>query len=332
MRILFVHNALTTFVKIDRDLLSTHFEIEELYLSSMKDINPIKIWQKVRDNDLVFGWFSSWHSFLPIHFASALNRPSILVTGGYDTANLPETNYGNQRFFLSRWITNMTIRRASHLICNSGFTKSEVLNVIDNYSVQISVIYHGLPDTGSFSDTKQDIALNVGNVSNANLLRKGIKPFLGTAGLVSHYQFIQVGKAQDDSLSKVVEKLAPNVTIKGYVSHEDLDRLYQNSRVYIQPSLHEGFGMSVVEAMLAGCIPIVSKEGALPEVVREYGVLLDDISPNSIKEAIRVAEENFPYTPGQIRNFARRNYSLQQRENALLEVIRQLTEQRGGSS
>jgi glycosyltransferase involved in cell wall biosynthesis len=64
--------------------------------------------------------------------------------------------------------------------------------------------------------------------------------------------------------------------------------------VYVQASQHEGFGVSVAEAMLAGAIPVVTRAGALPEVVGDAGVVVDDATPAALAAGIRTALDAGP--------------------------------------
>jgi glycosyltransferase involved in cell wall biosynthesis len=61
----------------------------------------------------------------------------------------------------------------------------------------------------------------------------------------------------------------------GYVADEDLPALYAGARAFAQPSLHEGFGLTVLEAMAAGVPVVASGRAALPEVVTGAGLLAD---------------------------------------------------------
>jgi len=73
----------------------------------------------------------------------------------------------------------------------------------------------------------------------------------------------------------------------GYVSDEQLHALYAAASVYVHPSLFEGFGLTVLEAMAAGCPVVTSKDGALAEVAGNDALLVDPYDVGSIAEAIQ---------------------------------------------
>lgn len=80
-----------------------------------------------------------------------------------------------------------------------------------------------------------------------------------------------------------------NLVIEGFLPDEELIGRYLNASVAIQPSLMEGFGLTVLEAMHCGCPVIASKEGALPEVVGLSEALFDPKDRRSIARAIERA-------------------------------------------
>jgi glycosyltransferase involved in cell wall biosynthesis len=71
------------------------------------------------------------------------------------------------------------------------------------------------------------------------------------------------------------EPLKDHVRYTGYVVHEERESLYAGARALVLPSLDEGFGLPVLEAMSAGVPVVTSNRGSLPEVVGTAGVLLD---------------------------------------------------------
>jgi glycosyltransferase involved in cell wall biosynthesis len=73
------------------------------------------------------------------------------------------------------------------------------------------------------------------------------------------------------------EPLRTHVVYKGYISQEEREALYAGARALLLPSLDEGFGLPVLEAMSAGVPVVTSNRGSLPEVAGTAGVLLDPI-------------------------------------------------------
>ncbi len=79
----------------------------------------------------------------------------------------------------------------------------------------------------------------------------------------------------------------------GYVDANDRRALYEGARVLVQPSLDEGFGMTVLEAMSVGVPVIAADRGSLPEVIGGAGLLVDPEKPADIAHAIgRLLDED----------------------------------------
>jgi hypothetical protein len=129
-KILFVHNHTTQFVRLDLAELRQRYQVTECHLRS-RWFNPTSIWRQVKNHDLVFGWFASWHTLLPIEFARLMHKPSVLVIGGYDLANIPEICYGHQRGGIKKWLSRRTMNSASCLITNSYFSQQEATRNAD---------------------------------------------------------------------------------------------------------------------------------------------------------------------------------------------------------
>jgi glycosyltransferase involved in cell wall biosynthesis len=145
--------------------------------------------------------------------------------------------------------------------------------------------FGALPEAGG----RAPLALTVGIVDRRNLERKGLLTFVRAASLVPEVEFVVAGKWIDGAVEELRAAASSNVTLTGWLGQEELEALYRRASVYVQASRHEGFGLSVAEAMLAGCVPVVSSAGALPEVVGDAGVVLDsaDPAPAAVAEAIR---------------------------------------------
>ena len=138
--------------------------------------------------------------------------------------------------------------------------------------------------------------------------------------------FVLVGAWKDDTINYLRLIAPPNVTFTGWLSDEALLDYYRNATVYVQASLHEGFGMSVAEAMLAGCIPVVTGAGALPEVTGEFGISIPEAEPAVIAHAI----EEALIRSDDVRTFVRQRildrFPMRKRGQALERLIAPLIE------
>src|SRR5581483_9504326 len=86
-------------------------------------------------------------------------------------------------------------------------------------------------------------------------------------------------------VKKLVEK-NKNVSLLGFVETEDLVALYNLATVFVFPSVYEGFGLPIVEAMQSGCPVIISREGCMPEVGGDAVEYFDGYNNESLTHAI----------------------------------------------
>jgi glycosyltransferase involved in cell wall biosynthesis len=80
--------------------------------------------------------------------------------------------------------------------------------------------------------------------------------------------------------------MGDRIIFTGQIREQDKAPLYSGATVFVFPSLYEGFGMPVLEAMACGAPVITSRVSALPEVVDDAGVLVDPYSEPAITEAM----------------------------------------------
>jgi len=76
------------------------------------------------------------------------------------------------------------------------------------------------------------------------------------------------------------------ITICGYLTDSEILSLYEQADVFVYPSLYEGFGLPVLEAMACGCPVIASNTSSLPEVVGDAGLLIDPYDTDQLAQAI----------------------------------------------
>ncbi len=292
-RILYVHSRKASFVAIDREILAECYEIEDLYQPGRwPDLRALV--GGMRRADLVFGWFASWHTFWPITLAWMMRKPSVQIVGGFDTANMPDIGFGYQQGGLRRWASRWIMKRAGRLVTNSYSSQREIAANTPIPPERVTVVHHGVPDPfGALDESRppERLALTVGPIDQGTLVQKGHLAFAQAARELPDVRFVFVGKPLDDAIERLRAEAADNVEFTGWVSDEQLTDLYARASVYVQPSRHEGFGLAVAEAMLAGCVPVVVDVTAMPEVVDGAGVLIASQDPGDVAAGVVEALE-----------------------------------------
>jgi glycosyltransferase involved in cell wall biosynthesis len=321
-RILYVHSRKATFVAIDREILAERYEVEDLYQPGRVP-NPLAVARGVLRADLVFGWFASWHTFFPITLAWLLRKPSVLVIGGFDTANMPEIDYGYQRGGLRRRASRWIMRRAGRLVTNSRYSLSEIERNTPIPPEQVTVVHHGVPDApGELPEAaKERMALTVGAIDRTTLVQKGQRPFVEAAARLPDVRFVFAGKWLDDAVEELRAAAGDNVELTGWLSDDDLVDAYRRASVYVQASRHEGFGLAVAEAMLAGCVPVVMDVTAMPEVVGDAGVLISSQDAEAVADGVRRALELGPEAHRRARDRILGEFPMERRREGILRVV-----------
>ena len=118
------------------------------------------------------------------------------------------------------------------------------------------------------------------------MARKGHELFVRAAANLPDIQFTLIGGWKDNNIEHLRWISPENVTFTGWLDSSKLLEYFKNASVYVQASAHEGFGLSVAEAMLAGCVPVVSRRGSLPEVVGDSGFYVENLDPENLAQAI----------------------------------------------
>ena len=321
-RVLMPILSLASFVQTDVRLLSERYDVELIDCRSAGAVLRTAI--KAITADCVYCWFAStW--FLPvIALARLLRKPVVIVCGGYDVANLPEIDYGNMRSQFSRWLGRLVLKGGSAIV---PFSWSAYREARDNAAVhpsKLHMVYLAVDESigeASVSARKAPVVLTVSNIDDSTLTRKGLMTVATVSRLLPDIDFVIVGRAEPQALARLKSAAGTNVRFTGFVDGPTLDQLMSTSKVIFQPSLHEGFGMSVAEAMLHGAIPVVSSRFSLPEVVGEHGFYGEPDNPNELAESVRRALAAGPELGAAARERVVSQFALGHRRRALLELM-----------
>ena len=279
------------------------------------------ILKNLRKSDVAFIWFADFRALLTVIFAKILKKKSILVIGGYEVAYVPEISYGGTlNTFLKKKIS-WIIHHTDFVLSVSEASRKELQ---EYYSFDNSqLIYNGV-ETEKFNVDeeigKENIAITVGYINGSNLLRKGIEIFVKAAAYIPEVPFLVIGKYDEKTYNYLKTIASPNVVFTGFIPEVELIKFYQKAKVYVQVSAHEGFGISLAEAMLCECVPVVTKRGALPEVAGKAGFYVPFNNPEETAKAIKQAIESNKGSTA--RNHIFENFSMKRREVALTKIIR----------
>lgn len=314
--------SLSSFVQTDAMLLSERNRVRLVDCRSLSGV--VRTMIAAFSSDVVFCWFASlW--FLPVILVARLRRkPVVVVCGGYDVASLPAIGYGNMRSPLYRAIGKLVFRAASVVLPFSESAHREARQNVGVRAQKLQMIYLGIESrlgADAVAVAKKPVVLTVSNIDASTLIRKGLLIVAQVSRLMPDVQFVVAGRGQPEALATLREACGPNVLFTGFVDAASLEQLMGSSKVIFQPSLHEGFGMSVAEGMLHGAIPVVSARFSLPEVVGNAGLYGDPDDPSTFVPCIRAALTAGSHASEQARTQIVQNFSLEKRRVALQGLI-----------
>ncbi|MEZ9442631.1 glycosyltransferase family 4 protein [Vibrio sp. 10N.222.54.F12] len=197
-----------------------------------------------------------------------------------------------------------TIARSDHIVVDSDFILDELHDFFPSSKSKSSTLYLGV--SGGFkahSKKECDILLKSLEIEHDKFLlsvatlepRKNLNKLIDAFKLLPDsvrklHPLVLVGdqgwKNAElmDNAKDLVER--GQIIFTGYVADDDLKRLYASAGAFIYPSLYEGFGLPVIEAMASGAPVITSNVGATAEVAANGALLVDPSSEVSISNAI----------------------------------------------
>jgi glycosyltransferase involved in cell wall biosynthesis len=238
------------------------------------------------DADLYFAWWWTW-AFQPALIARLRSKPLVItgVFGDLDYAKRP---------FWERWLMAWSLRQPA---TNVMLSRLEATGVAETFGLR-NCIYLPL---GVDSDlyrpngaARQNHVLTICWMHAKNAKRKRIADVIrAVPRLRAECPDVRVTIAGAHEsgypeLAALARELgvADTVEFPGVISREEKIRLMATSKVYLQPSLREGFGLAILEAMSCGAAVVSNPVGAVPEVVGDAGVLVTDTSPNALADAV----------------------------------------------
>ena len=273
-----------------------------------KILSPKRLWTRIA---LPLALFSARKKpdlfFSPTHYIPRFSPVKRVVTI-FDLSFLhfPEMFNKKDLWQLTNW-TKFSLINADHVITISNFSKKDIVKQYNIEKNKITVAYPGY-DKDKFKAQSSKLKIEeikkkyqnedsyiiyIGTVQP----RKNLIRLMEAVAKIDNLILVIVGKTTGEGKEgwKFEETLdtprrlgiEDRVKFLGFVPGEDLPYLTGGAKAFVLPSLWEGFGIPVLEAMACGTPVIVSNISSLPEIVGKAGLLVDPYSIDQIEQAIR---------------------------------------------
>lgn len=218
-----------------------------------------------------------------------LTKPSLVTVYDLSFLHYPQVLSTSRRLYL-RLLTALSCRRAKRVIAISQSTASDLTTSLGIPASKVDVaapgydaaIYKPLPaeDVRAFRQRRNlpdRFWLFLGTLEPRKNLPMLLQAYAGLNPTDRLPLVLAGGKGWDyDEIFQTIERhnLTNDIHLPGYVPIEELPLWYNSAEVFVYPSVFEGFGIPVLEAMACGTPVIVSNASSLPEVVGASGVML----------------------------------------------------------
>lgn len=215
------------------------------------------------------------------------------------------------------WLTDFAVRHATRLIAVSESTKRDILKYYpDTPPENIRVIHHGFDKHSStktfpismhlFSETvpllerfhliSEEYLLYVGALQPRKNLICLMKAFEIFGRIHTSAKLVLAGEAawMSERIFRAYEEhpLRDRIVLTGSISFEERALLYQHARIFVYPSLYEGFGLPILEAFSAGVPVICANNSSLPEVAGDAAIFFDATQSDELTEKLLSLWEN----------------------------------------
>ena len=180
-------------------------------------------------------------------------------------------------------------QRSAAIIAVSEFTRKAVVSLLGVDASKVHVVHHGVRDLPHVPAAREKVVLNVGAIQKRKNIARLVEAF---ETLEPGWRLVLAGSfgyGSAEILARIERSPARDrISILGYVSPDELARWYSRAMIFAFPSLDEGFGMPVLEAMAAGIPVVASNRSALPEVAGDAAVLVDPGDTEALGAALRL--------------------------------------------
>ena len=242
--------------------------------------------------DVFHGLFSRLPFMLPV--------PGVLTV--HDLSGYKMPWFHKRKTHFTNLMYPLFVKRASRIIAVSEFTAKELASCFPKASDKTTVVHEAAPP--EYSEVMEKSELNrirekydlprrfllfLGTLEPRKNLPGLLEAFLQVADTVPYSLVISgaIGWKTEELFDKLKKPgVKDRVQLTGFVDRKDIPVLLSLAEVFIYPSLYEGFGLPVLEAMACGTPVITSNISSMPEIAGDAALLVDPHSTESIANAI----------------------------------------------
>ncbi|AWR93958.1 glycosyltransferase family 4 protein [Acidianus brierleyi] len=289
---------------------------QDVYIISKKNLDPqfkyvkLKEYRKIFGKDIITDLFSNYftvrrlnpdiYHFIYPHVSASLmltlpSRYKKIMTV-HDLKPLILRQFMNRSEKLNISILKYTLKRIDGTIAISESTRDQIISMLDIDENKVFVVYNPVDpifrrlNNEEISGIKEKYGNFILNVSRYDELKNPknlIKSFRLISKCTDNIKLVIVGaywKHGIDMIKKELGEYSKNVIILEWLNNEELVKLYNASQAFLFPSLYEGFGMPIIEAMASGAPVITSDRWSMKELAEGNGILVNPEDPEDIAE------------------------------------------------
>jgi len=186
------------------------------------------------------------------------------------------------------------------VIAISQATKNDIVDILGISPEKVKVVYEALPqgvkkieDKKFINEVKKryriknNFLLSVATLEPRKNLKRVILAFKEIKKIIPEMQLVLVGKVGwDEEVRKMMGNRPKDIIFTGFIDEKDLLAFYSSATCFVFPSLYEGFGLPILEAMACGCPVVTSNISSMPEVGGQAAVLVEPLEVESISHGI----------------------------------------------
>ncbi|MCL5439119.1 MAG: glycosyltransferase family 4 protein [Patescibacteria group bacterium] len=243
--------------------------------------------------------------FTPTHYSPRFSPvPTVISIMDLSYIHFPEMFAKKDLYQLRNW-TSYSAKKAKKILTISKASKDDIIKTYGLPENRVMVTYPGIKQAlsnGHGALNMEEIKKKYGISSNYILFvgtlqpRKNIVKLIEAFSKISNLTLLIVGKKgwmYEEILEAPIKfGVEKNVKFLEFVSNDELKTLYKNALCFVLPSLYEGFGLPILEAMVNGCPVLTSNVSSLPEAGGDAALYFDPKNPKDIASKIqRVIED-----------------------------------------